>query len=299
MSDQSLTSPMSDRNLVSPTSSTETLPTQRKRSFLYRCIDPHIHDLNNCSERLFTSAFVSSKVLLAWRTFAGLWGIMMIGFQAAKTRQAWVYFSYFTNLSWLGLTIYFLLFAFLSFRYVQTGTSKFFQNLPKPVRWLIWNIYVLAAVYPWIVVIIFWSLLSGELVRNGDAMAWWTNINVHLMDLVFMLIELFLARTPMFASQWPIPIAVGLLYLAWAHVQNAAFSDEPWVVGNPAYPHGWYPYSFLDVERSSAAMWYIIVIVLFILMFFVVFGVHRFRDRVTRKRVEGRKEAAVAMTTYP
>ncbi|KAJ3274975.1 hypothetical protein HK104_003986 [Borealophlyctis nickersoniae] len=205
----------------------------KRPNFFYRLVDPKIDRLSANPERLFTSALLSPKGLLCWRAFALVWGCMILGFQA-NGRPAWSFFAFFTNLTWLGLTLYFLVTTIQTCRYVKSGSAEFWLKQSKFTKWATWNVYVLPATFHWIVPIIFWPLLSSNLVKNGTALSWWSNINVHALDLVFMLIELVLGLTPMYLSQWPTPIFFAALYCGFAFFQNKVYSTFPTVENDKA-----------------------------------------------------------------
>lgn len=60
-----------------------------------------------------TSHFCSSKQLFYFRAFFAMWSFLVLIYSMVvnitiQSMPAWVYWSFFTHLSWLGLIVYFL-----------------------------------------------------------------------------------------------------------------------------------------------------------------------------------------------
>lgn len=134
----------------------------------------------------------------------------------------------------------------------------------------------MAATLQWIVVLVWWSLLSASDLSSGDGYNLFMDANVHTLGLILMLVEGALNWIPIFPSQWVAPIGAGLLYAAYAQVQHLLFSQY---VSNRSF----WEYSFLDTTAKYAGLWYCGFVLGFFLIFFVVVGLHLVRDRVFRK----------------
>ncbi|KAI8824912.1 uncharacterized protein EV422DRAFT_516755 [Fimicolochytrium jonesii] len=248
----------------------------QQSSLLGRLTDSHLHNILDDPELLTTSYVVSSKTLFRFRLFGLFWVIFIVPFQLRRDQETYLF--YFTQLTWLGLGAWFAVAAFQTYRCNRDGNMSKFLRQSRFTQWLTWALYVMPATFHWIVPIVFWGLLSSSLVKDGDGMAWWSNINVHLFDFVLVFIELCINRIPLFYTQWPIIVIPGLLFLAYAFVQHAAYH-----ISNS--PSGWWVYSFLDTSKNGAWVYYVVLPLGFILVFLLVTYVHKLRDRRREKRV--------------
>ncbi|KAI9095530.1 hypothetical protein DFS34DRAFT_626333 [Phlyctochytrium arcticum] len=157
---------------------------------------------------------------------------------------------------------------------------KVFLQSWKISQWLSWNLYIMSSTFHWIVPIVFWALLSGDLIKNGNWLSWWTNVNVHAMDLVIILVEFYLNRVPIYFSQLPAILVPGLLFMGYSFFQHAVYKGY----NTASYPNGWWVYSFLDVSKSGAPLYYIGLLIAFGIIFCAVIGMHRLRDRVRARK---------------
>ncbi|KAJ3114692.1 hypothetical protein HDU96_001784 [Phlyctochytrium bullatum] len=269
-------------------------------SKLWAYIDPALDKLDD--ERLVTSHRISPEALMWIRIGIFVYSIHVIPMQLLTEKPRFVapgignseFLAYFTNLSWIGMEIYFLAAAYNSYVYIKNNYSAATLNArPKWLRWLNWNLYMLPAVYHYIVPLVFWSVLALPMFQKPNAAFIWFNVNMHLFDLFFMFFEFLYARVPLVYTQWTGFLAVSLLYLAYTHIYHLAY--EPFVRDYPKeYPSGYWVYPFLDTTSKFAAVFYIGLIGLFIGFFFLVTWIHIVRDRKREQRglkvVPGRKQ---------
>ncbi|KAJ3014286.1 hypothetical protein HKX48_005238 [Thoreauomyces humboldtii] len=248
------------------------------RSFLYRLVDPHLDVLRRDPTVLTTSTLVSPSVLKWFRIIASCWMTMLIPFNIVEDGETYLF--YFTQLTYLGLLAWFATSAFQTHRYIRDGHMHRFCRQSKFTQWLTYNLYVMPSTFHWIVPIVFWSLLSSNLFAHGNVLDYWTNINVHAVDLVLILIELVLNRIPLFYSQWPSVIVTGLLFLVYAFFQHGVYHN----VSVTSYPDGWWVYSFLDTSKPGAWHYYVLLPVGFVVAFLLVVSLHKLRDRLRRGR---------------
>ncbi|KAJ3156641.1 hypothetical protein HDU86_003865 [Geranomyces michiganensis] len=206
----------------------------------------------------------------------------MIPFSAARSGERYLF--YFTQLTWCGLGLWFAVASFQTWRYTRDGNMDAFLRQSKFTQWLTWNLYAMPATYHWIVPIVFWALLSDNLVKTGTAYDWFTNTQVHAMDCVFIIIELIFNRIPLFYSQWPAVIIAALSFLGYAFFQHAVYDDLSAAERAGDYKHGWWVYGFLDTQKSGAAVYYIALPLAFIAVFCAVVKVHKVRDQRRRRR---------------
>ncbi|CAG8483421.1 17737_t:CDS:2 [Acaulospora morrowiae] len=186
------------------------------------------------------------------------------------------YLCYFTNLSYVGQTLYFTAAFIHNVIYCRTPEPHdpiSFKQQPNFFNWLFWVLYHTIVHYHFIVVFVYWALLSGSLIdSNPPAYIWWLAISVHGGDFLAMMIELFLNRQIMKKS-FVILTCLGLLL----------FMLESFVVFESS---GLWVYSFLDWKNgspSTVAIRYVLFLVSFVVVYFIVYGLHLLRDWIGKK----------------
>ncbi|EER29404.1 hypothetical protein D8B26_008114 [Coccidioides posadasii str. Silveira] len=147
------------------------------------------------------------------------------------------WFSYFTNLSFVGVAAYFLVAGIHSFCYAARGRSVLFEKWPRFLRSLHSLLYTTVTVFPLLVLIVYWAILYRgtwfPVVFNA-----WTNVSQHILPAFFALFEIIFANAllrPLIHLLYIILILV--LYIALAYITHA---DQ-----------GFYTYSFLDPGRNG------------------------------------------------
>ncbi|EJU05333.1 hypothetical protein DACRYDRAFT_74529 [Dacryopinax primogenitus] len=178
------------------------------------------------------------------------------------------YFSYFTNLCYVGLVSWFWASA------VQTGAFAFskgkhypLQRWPRFLQLLHVILFTTVAVYPFIVMIVVWAILYNPKTYWATTYSTWEEITVHILNGVFALFELI------FSNIQPMPwghivfILIGLaLYLGVAYITRAS--------------QGFYTYSFLNpTAQGSLLAGYIVgiavggAVVFIVVRYIIVFRV--------------------------
>lgn len=185
-------------------------------------------------------------------------------------------FSYFTVLTYWGLAFYLAVAAAHTLSYMlRSGRDSLLARLPRPLQALHALFYTSVVTLPFLVTIVYWSILyAGRgFPSTYDA---WSNASEHALNSAFALFELVLARTappPWVHALWLIVILLG--YLAVAFVTLA---DQ-----------GWYTYSFLDHDsvggRGYVAAYVLGIAVGILVIFAVVWGLIHLRVWVTEKKL--------------
>ncbi|KAJ6627680.1 hypothetical protein B0H10DRAFT_1993721 [Mycena sp. CBHHK59/15] len=157
--------------------------------------------------KFVTSPFVSPAVLAAAAS------------SSRSTRSAFL--SYFTQLSYIGLTAYLWASGVQTFCFARYGPAAF------------------------IVTVVFWALLATPTTLNTSYKKW-SNISIHAMNSAFALFELCLTNAP--PAPWAaLPVGIILLggYLGVAYITHVT--------------QGFYTYAFLDptVEHARLAAYII------------------------------------------
>jgi len=116
------------------------------------------------SNRLETSWLLPSHLLGAWRALYSLFGFVTLFFifgwhdshhDSIDSRRS---FSYFTNLTFWGLSFYGLFSAIHTLSYARTGRALL-DSWPRALQALHSLFYTTIVVYPFIVTIVYWAIL--------------------------------------------------------------------------------------------------------------------------------------------
>ncbi|KAK5017656.1 hypothetical protein LTR16_001610 [Cryomyces antarcticus] len=230
----------------------------------HRTLNPHtLHPLFDPHHRFTTSWLLSPPLLLSLRTTTSLYLFatlfFILGYESSHSDgvAARRFFSYFTVLSYWGLAFYFAVAAAHTASYWLTGRSLL-QRWPRWAQELHGGFYSTVAVFPFIVTIIFWALLSRGAFRTRFST--WTNISQHVLNSVFAFAEIVLTRTEPL-PWWHLVALVGLLalYLGLAYVTYGT--------------QGFFVYNFLDDRiggRGRVAGYVFAVLAATIVVFVIV-----------------------------
>ncbi|KAN0082889.1 hypothetical protein V8E55_008684 [Tylopilus felleus] len=217
-----------------------------------------------------TSPVFPPVVLAVLRLVFAVYALVTITIILARYQDPGTFFSYFTNLTYIGLVAYFWAAGVQSIAFVLRGRKSYpLQTWPRFLQLLHVLLYSTIIVLPIIVTAVFWSLLASP-ATFATRYTTWTNVSQHAMNTGFALFEiLFTHGGP---SPWPhlIPLLVILVcYLGVAYITRAT--------------QGFYTYSFLDPGREGGLLAaYIVGIALgCCLVFVVVKGVCLLRYRIS------------------
>ncbi|KAI0474560.1 hypothetical protein F4859DRAFT_72758 [Xylaria cf. heliscus] len=245
-------------------------------------IPVHLSHPFDPTHRFETSWLVTPKTLFYIRALISLYAfttlLFNIGYNCARpslggcdtSRDA---FSYFTVLSYWGLGFYFLVSAYHTFMYRRRGVAPL-NSWPRALQWLHSAFYSTATTFPFLVVIVFWALLSSPTTLATSYSAW-SNVSQHILNSVFAATEIVLPRTtPAPWDHLPLQIFLLALYLALAYLTHAT--------------KGFYTYSFLDVaKQGSLVAAYVFGIAIGIcILFTVVQGLIWLRLWITEEKLD-------------
>lgn len=135
-----------------------------------------------------------------------------------------------TVLCYWGQAFYFLVAALHTFTYALNGGTPLLNRFPRPLQALHHLFYTTVTTYPFLVTIVFWSILFSNFDTKFE---WWSNISQHALNSGFALFEVLATRVnpaPWIHLLWLIVILAG--YLGAAYVTLAT--------------KHYYVYSFLD-----------------------------------------------------
>ncbi|KAI0909213.1 hypothetical protein F4823DRAFT_448850 [Ustulina deusta] len=233
------------------------------------------------SHRFQTSWLVPPYVLFGIRLLISLYVfttlLFNIGYECAHAslggcKASRANFSYFTVLSYWGLAFYFLVAAAHTFVYARRGTAPL-DTWARPLQYLHSLFYSSVTTFPFLVVIVFWALLSSPTTLSTQYSAW-SNISQHALNSVFAFLEIALPRTrPSPWSHLPFLIFLLALYLALAYLTHAT--------------KGFYTYSFLDPSKQGAlvAAYVFGIAIAICIIFAVVWALVWLRRWVTEEKL--------------
>ncbi|KAI8805713.1 hypothetical protein BJ742DRAFT_855825 [Cladochytrium replicatum] len=230
----------------------------------------YLHYTAYDAERIVTSRWMSPRALLAWRCFVLVYLFAcIVAYQVEAEVFDFVYFSAFTTLTWTGLVLFNFIAVLHGVYYLRTG--RHLDHRYRILNLIVWGSYVCVAVFPWVVSVVYWSVLSGPLLKEPTPYGIFINVSFHALNLAFCLVELTINRIPLFFTQWPIYLITALLYLAWAYVQNVIFS--------PLVGFDFYIYPFLNPKTPFSGVILAGVVIAFIIFHAITVSLHKIRDR--------------------
>jgi len=228
------------------------------------------------SSYLISPALLAAiRLLFAFFTFVTL--LFLLIWEGVVTHQADSYFSYFTNLTFIGLSAYFIasgIQTFLHSKNLRKDVHAYpLQKWPRPLHWM--HIFLLTTVttFPFLVTIVFWVLLATPTTFDSP-FSTFANVTRHALNSAFALFEVLLTNIgPMPWFQLPITVLILLGYLGVAYATHAT--------------QGFYTYSFLDPNKQGKklAAYIIGIAVGQIIIFLIVRGIIVLRERLVRNRI--------------
>ena len=98
------------------------------------------------------------------------------------------YFSYFTDITFISLTFYFIFAACHTVWYARTGSSPL-NRWYRPFQLAHTILYTTIITFPILVTIVFWALLAGS-GTLATTRSRWSNISKHALNSAFALFEI-------------------------------------------------------------------------------------------------------------
>lgn len=225
------------------------------------------------SHRYLTSWLLPPTFLAIWRGLVALYSFTTIififawqgthGLADANDDEL----SYFTSLSFWGIAFYSLFSASHTYLYARRGYAPL-DRWPRPLQALHSLLYTTVITFPFLVTIVFWTILYDDpwFPVQFDA---WSNTSRHGLNSLFALLELLLPATnPPPGLHLLFLIIILALYLALAYLTFAT--------------QGFYTYNFLDPTsgrgRVVAYCFGILaaIIVLYIVVWFLIWVRRKF-----------------------
>ncbi|KAG1717200.1 hypothetical protein EDB19DRAFT_1900493 [Suillus lakei] len=181
--------------------------------------------------RLVTSPFFSPLSLGALRLLFAIYSLVttitVLVFESSSI------FSYFTDLSYIGLVAYFWASSIQTIVFVLRGQKAYpLQKWPRILQLLHILLYTTITIFPIIVTVVFWALLASSSTFSTQYSVW-SNVSQHAMNSGFTLFEILLTNAgPSPWSHITPCLVLFACYLGVAYITHAT--------------QGFYSYDFLD-----------------------------------------------------
>ncbi|PAV23898.1 hypothetical protein PNOK_0096600 [Pyrrhoderma noxium] len=192
-----------------------------------------------------TSPFLSPGLLAACRLLIAFYILFTLIFvlvwDAVRLHSANSYFSYFTELSNIGLCSYFFASGVQTFVYARSGGRSYpLERWPKFLQFLHILLFSTITTFPILVTIVYW----GELYPQSpfsDAFGAWENVSLHALNTVFAFFEITTTNAGPTPYNHCIFIVLLLAcYLGVAYITHAT--------------QGFYTYGFLNPSNKSSGV---------------------------------------------
>ncbi|KAJ7282446.1 hypothetical protein C8J57DRAFT_45356 [Mycena rebaudengoi] len=233
--------------------------------------------------KFVTSPVFSAPVLASIRLLFALYALCTICTVLAvsvSNHEGSGFFSYFTELSYVGLIAYFWASAVQTAWFARYNAYPL-RRWPKALQALHVLLHSTIITYPFLVTVVYWALLASPEVFRKRFSAY-ENLSMHAINSLFALFELFLTNAPPAPLINVIPCVLMLAaYLGIAYITHAT--------------QGFYPYPFLDpqVQHGFLAVYIVLIAAGEVLVFFVVYGISVLRQRLAVRRGHLRMDSDV------
>ncbi|EJD04632.1 uncharacterized protein FOMMEDRAFT_122500 [Fomitiporia mediterranea MF3/22] len=220
----------------------------------------------------FLSPFALAAVRLTFAFYTLFTLIFVLVWDAVRLHTAHAFFSYFTELSYIGLCSYFFASGVQTLVYaLSQGRSYPLERWPKILQFLHVLLFTTISTFPILVTIVFWGALfpGNPFTDKFDA---WSNVSLHALNTVFSLFEILFTHAG--PTPWlHIPFVVIFLgcYLAVAYITHAT--------------QGFYTYSFLNPakEGKTLAGWIVGIAAAGVIIFCITRSICVLRERLVRR----------------
>ncbi|KAI0073957.1 hypothetical protein K474DRAFT_1602419 [Panus rudis PR-1116 ss-1] len=195
--------------------------------------------------RFVSSPVFPPPVLAALRLIVAFYALFVVLFaiiwESVRLHDVDSFFSFFTELSYIGLLAYFWASGVQTLVYALRGRRSYpLQQWPQFLQFLHSLLYSTITTYPIVVTIAFWTLLS-----SADTFATtfnsWHNVSVHAMNSGLALFEII------FTNVGPLP----WIHLLFCEIFLACYLGVAYIT---RATQGIYPYDFLNPHLQHAKL---------------------------------------------
>ncbi|KAG1847408.1 hypothetical protein F4604DRAFT_1884030 [Suillus subluteus] len=222
---------------------------------------------------LVTSPFFSPPSLGALRLLFAVYSLVttitVLVFESVRFHDSSSFFSYFTDLSYIGLVAYLWASSIQTIVFVSRGQKAYpLQKWSRILQLLHVLLYTTITIFPIIVTVVFWTLLASSSTFSTRYSAW-SNISQHTMNSGFALFEILLTNAG--PSPWSHIVPCFVLFACYLGVAYITHATQ-----------GFYTYSFLDpsVQHGLLAAYIVGMGVGYCILFTIVKGICTLRCRL-------------------
>ncbi|KAI8064191.1 hypothetical protein BC940DRAFT_306388 [Gongronella butleri] len=218
-------------------------------------------------ERAVTSYWLPTRVFLGIRLFLCLWITIVLWMDIgmnAHNGTGKTFFAFFTNLTYIGLNAYYVTSCYHHVASLMYKDHRSFFKQPTVLNYLYVYLYHTIIVFNIVTPLVYWALLNSG-TKTSTVLATFLNVNVHGVSFFIMLFDVIFNRMQVYTNMIVLLIVNVVIYMCLAFVVYAV--DDVWV------------YPFLNWNLgASAALMYLIVGLVFVVVFFIIMGIHDLRD---------------------
>ena len=216
-----------------------------------------------------SSHFVSENVLLSIRLLFCLfgWGLFIIDIVLLGPREL----RFLTDLSWVGITLYFTIVVVLSLLERSNGPN---YQLPTLLSHLLQLFFITAQVIAPIVTVVFWLLLSEILSEPSSELFRFIMITPHVVNLMMVQTELILSC---------LTFSLGQIWIFFSAIFAYTFLTYTLKYGaDTPFPYPFFD-EYMDFQKNPgiAIAGILVLIVAFSLVYVLIWAEILFRERIT------------------
>ncbi|KAF8935595.1 hypothetical protein EDD21DRAFT_331470 [Dissophora ornata] len=218
-------------------------------------------------DRIVTSNLVRPLTFAILRGILTLYTLIVVIAVWATSETAIGYLMYFTNLTYLGLVVYFVCSTIWSIGYLRQPATERAQWLKNRSPWWgygHWLLYSTVVTYHIVVPIVYWTMLSTGAYMSTFAS--WRNASVHAVDGFCAVFELVFNRHELQPIHSIVVAGIMVMYMFLTFIIHK--TKGIWV------------YSFLDWDQGAiCAAYYLGIAIGLLIIFFVLLVLHKYRNR--------------------
>ncbi|ORZ06607.1 hypothetical protein BCR42DRAFT_157410 [Absidia repens] len=223
-------------------------------------------------ERAVTSYWIPTEAFLGIRILTALYSTIIQWTSIAESaidHTFNIYFGYFTHLTFIGLHAYLVTAVYHHVRYIWSGRKldSFFKQ-PTFLNYLYVYLYHTVITFNIVTPIVYWAVLSS----SGDqpnAERLWVNVSVHGVSLGMMLLDVIFNRMKVYTNVMLLIIINVVIYMCLTFL--VFYCTGIWV----------YPFLNWDLGLYGA-MVYLLAGLVFIVIYFIILGIHDLRDYIAQ-----------------
>eukprot|EP00037_Helgoeca_nana_P036503 m.11683 g.11683 ORF g.11683 m.11683 type:complete len:272 (-) comp7485_c0_seq1:96-911(-) len=218
----------------------------------YELVTP---DMMQTSHKVSTAALGTYRILVALYSL----GIIVWNVLTAEEEHKRVKWDMRFYTAW-GYTTFCALFFLLSIQHIFTYTPHWISNF----TWSMFHVALSTALF---LDLVFWSILWAQVGGNEEMPGFFSVLNVHAINSVLLLGEVFLGKLQMVPAQ-----------IAWVLMYTVAYILMTWI--DISVTDDCVPYSFLEVGPDIAPAWYVGMVAFLSTVYFLTYKCVQLKERL-------------------